>query len=115
MADQSQNDLIDIDYFEKLKIKVGKVVSAETMEKSGKLLKLKVSLGDREKTILSGIKKYYKPEELVGKKVVILDNLKSAKMLGVDSEGMVLAAMDDDGNLSLLSLDKDLKEGSEIS
>ncbi len=115
MAGQSQNDLIDIDYFEKMKMKVGKVISAETLEKSGKLLKLRISLGDKERTILSGIRKYYKLEDLIGKKVIILDNLKPAKMLGIDSEGMVLAAMDDAGNLSLLSLDKDLKEGSEIS
>ncbi len=115
MAEQSQNDLIDISYFEKMKIRVGKVISAEALEKSNKLLKLTVSLGTRQKTILSGIRKYYKPEDLIGKKVIILDNLKPAKMLGIDSEGMVLAAMDENENLSLLSLDRDLKEGSEIS
>jgi methionine--tRNA ligase beta chain len=115
MGDQIDSDLIDIEYFKKLKLKVGKILTAESVEKSNKLIKLTVSFGDKNKTILSGIKKFYTPESLINKKVVIVDNLKPAKLFGMDSEGMILAAIDDEGNLALLCPDKDLKEGSEVS
>ncbi|MCL5009751.1 MAG: methionine--tRNA ligase subunit beta [Candidatus Parvarchaeota archaeon] len=106
---------IDIDYFKKIKLVVGKVVSAESIENSNKLMKIRVSLGDREKTILAGIKNSYKPEELTGKKIIIIDNIKHAKLMGLESEGMLLAASDGEGNLSLLTVDNDIKEGSSIS
>lgn len=106
---------ISIDYFKNVKLAVARVLEAEAIENSNKLVKLKLSLGDREKTILAGIKNFYKPEELVGKKIIIVDNLKHAKLMGHESEGMLLAASDDEGNLTLLTVDKDIKEGSTIS
>jgi methionyl-tRNA synthetase len=106
---------IDIDLFRKLDLKVGKIVEAEDVEKSSKLIKLKVSLGGSEKTILSGIRKAYKSSDLVGKKVILIDNLKPAMIMGLESQGMLLAASDEEGNLSLLTVDKDIKEGSSIS
>ena len=106
---------IDIDFFRKLDLKVAKVIEAENVEKSSRLIKIKVSLGDREKTVLSGIRGAYSAEDLIGKKVVIIDNLKPAKIMGLESQGMLLAAGDEDGSVSLLMTDKDVKEGSPIN
>lgn len=106
---------IDIDSFKKIDLKVGKIIAAENVEKSNKLIKIKVSLGDGEKTILSGIRNQYTAEELVGKKIIIIDNLKPAKLMGLESQGMLLAAQDKDGKLALLTVDKDIEEGSSIS
>ena len=106
---------IDIDSFRKIDLKVGKIIEAENVEKSNKLIKIKVSLGDREKTILSGIRNQYTAEELVGKKIIIIDNLKPAKFMGLESQGMLLAAQDKDGKLALLTVDKDIEEGSSVS
>ena len=71
-------------------------------------------MGDEKRQIVSGIKGYYKPEDLVGKKVIVICNLKPAKLCGVLSEGMILAAEDDEGNLALLTVDKDIKAGSKV-
>ena len=89
---------IDISYLEKIDLRVGEIVEAEDIPKSKKLLKLIVDLGDEKRQIVSGIKGYYKPEDLVGKKVIVICNLKPAKLCGVLSEGMILAAEDDEGN-----------------
>jgi methionyl-tRNA synthetase len=105
---------IDIDFFRKLDLKVGKILEAEDVEKSSKLIKIRVSLGGREKTILSGIRKTYKSSDLIGKKVIIIDNLKPAMLMGMESQGMLLAASDEEG-ISLLTVDKDIEEGSSIS
>ena len=105
---------IDISYLEKIDLRVGEIVEAEDIPKSKKLLKLIVDLGDEKRQIVSGIKGYYKPEDLVGKKVVVICNLKPAKLCGVLSEGMILAAEDDEGNLALLTVDKDIKAGSKV-
>ncbi len=106
---------IDIDSFKKIDLKVGKIIAAENVEKSNKLIKIKVSLGDGEKTILSGIRNQYTAEELLGKKIIIIDNLKPAKLMGLESQGMLLAAQDKGGKLALLTVDKDIEEGSSIS
>ena len=106
---------IDIDSFKKIDLKVGKIIAAENVEKSNKLIKIKVSLGDGEKTILSGIRNQYTAEELVGKKIIVIDNLKPAKLMGLESQGMLLAAQDKDGKLALLTVDKDIEEGSSVS
>ncbi len=106
---------IGIDDFKKIKIQVGRVISAEKAEKSNKLLKLRISFGGFEKTILSGISQHYAPESLVNKKLIVITNLKHAKMMGLESEGMVLAAQDEKGVLSLLSVDKDVDEGASVS
>ena len=106
---------IDIDLFRKIDLKVGKILTAEDVEKSNKLIKLRVSLGDGEKTILSGIRNAYKSSDLVGKKIILIDNLKPAMIMGQESQGMLLAASDEDGKISLLTVDSDMKEGSSIS
>lgn len=99
------DNTISIDYFSKVQLKVGQILEAERIEKSEKLLKMKVSLGEEKgpRQILAGIAKYYQPESLIGRKVVVVANLKPAKLMGQLSEGMLLAASDDLGNLELLS------------
>ncbi|ACX72675.1 methionyl-tRNA synthetase [Methanocaldococcus vulcanius M7] len=113
-AEGEKMEQIDITYLEKIDLRVGEVVEAEDIPKSKKLLKLIVDLGDEKRQIVSGIKDYYKPEELVGKKVIVVCNLKPAKLCGVLSEGMILAAEDDKGNVVLLTVDKDIKAGSKV-
>lgn len=107
-------DLIGIEDFLKLDIRLAKIVSAERVEGSEKLLKLRVSIGEEEKTLVAGIAKFYSPEELIGKKVLILANLKPRKIFGVESQGMVLALSDGE-SLSLIVPDRDIKEGSKVS
>ncbi len=93
---EEKKEIITIDDFDKVDLRVAKVLEAEAVEKSDKLLKLKVSLGNEERQILAGIQKYYKPEELIGRKLVIVANLASRKMRGLESQGMVIAAGDGD-------------------
>lgn len=105
--------LISIDDFAKIKLEVGEILECEEVEKSEKLLVSKVKVKDRVLQIVSGIRKDYKKEEMIGKKVAVLVNLKPAKLCGTLSEGMILAASDENG-LSLLSFDKDISVGSGI-
>ncbi|WPM31820.1 methionine--tRNA ligase subunit beta [Hydrogenobacter sp. T-2] len=107
-------ELIGIEDFLKLDIRLAKVLSAERVEGSEKLLKLRVSLGEEERTLMAGIAKHYSPEELVGKKVLMLANLKPRKIFGVESQGMVLALSDGE-NLSVIVPDRDIKEGAKAS
>ncbi|MGB9767265.1 MAG: methionine--tRNA ligase [Sulfurihydrogenibium sp.] len=109
-----QEELITIEDFAKIKMKVGKVLEAEKVEKSDKLLKLKVSLGDEERTIVSGIAQYYNPQDLIGKYVIVLANLKPRKIFGIESHGMLLAAKDGE-RLTVLTVDKDVDVGSPVS
>lgn len=104
---------VDIDLVHKLDLRVGTIKSAEAMPKSKKLLKLAVDLGFETRTIVSGISLHYKPEELIGKKVVVVANLKSAKLMGVESQGMILAGSLDDA-LELVTVN-DLPGGSRVS
>jgi len=104
---------ITIEDFAKIDLRVAKVLHAEKVEKADKLLKLEIEVGGKTRTIVSGIAQYYAPEELVGKKVVIVANLKPAKLRGIMSEGMILAASHD-GVLEVLTLDKDLKPGARV-
>ncbi len=104
-------ELIGIEDFLKLDIRLARVLSAERVEGSEKLLKLRVSLGEEERTLMAGIAKHYSPEELVGKKVLMLANLKPRKIFGVESQGMVLALSDGE-SLSLIVPDRDIKEGA---
>lgn len=106
--------VIGIEDFLKVDLRVAKVLSAERVEGSEKLLKLQISLGDEERTIVAGIAKYYSPEELVGKKIVVVANLKPRKIFGITSQGMLLAASDGE-NLSLIVPDRDIKEGAKLS
>lgn len=106
---------ITIDDFSKLDIRIGKVVSAERVEKSDKLLKLVVDTGIDKRTILSGIARHYSPEELVGKQVTLLANLAPRKMMGIESQGMILTAEDPDGTLKLIQPAGEVSPGSTIS
>ena len=106
---------ITIDDFAKLDFRIGEIVKCEAVEKSKKLLRSQVKIGNETKQILSGIRKQYTPEEMVGKKVVVLANLKPAKLAGELSEGMLICAEDEDGTLALLRPEKDMKSGSQIS
>ena len=106
---------IGIEEFEKVQLKVGKVLACEKVEKADKLLCSKIDVGEAEpRTIVSGIAKYYKPEEMVGKQVVVVTNLKPVKLRGILSQGMILCASDEEGKLSLVSPIVEMKPGSEI-
>ena len=105
---------ISIDDFDKVQIQVGEVLQCEPVKKAKKLLVSQIRVGGEVRQIVSGIAAYYKPEEMVGKKVAVITNLKPVKLCGMLSEGMILAASDDEGNLSVLTLDRDLISGSEI-
>ena len=105
---------ISIEDFDKLQLQVGEVISCEKVKKSKKLLCSQVKIGGETRQILSGIAQYYEPEQLVGKKVVVVTNLAPVKMMGLESYGMLLCAAEGE-NLSLLGLDRDMVSGSEIS
>lgn len=105
---------ITIDDFDKVQIQVGEVLKCEPVKKSKKLLVSQIRVGKEIRQIVSGIADYYKPEEMVGKKVAVITNLKPCKLCGVESQGMILAAGDDMGNLSVMTVDKDIVSGSEI-
>ncbi len=107
-------ELIGIEDFLKLDLRLAKVLEAERVEGSEKLLKLRLSLGDEERTVVAGIAKFYSPEELVGKKILMLANLKPRKIFGIESQGMILALSDGE-RMSLLVPDRDMEEGSKAS
>ncbi len=106
--------MIGIEDLLKVDLRVAKVLEAERVKGSEKLLKLRVSLGEEERTIVAGIAKFYKPEKIIGKKIVIVANLKPRKIFGIESQGMLLAASDGE-NLSLIVPDRDVKEGAKLS
>ncbi len=108
-------DIITYDDFAKLDMRVVKVLTAEPMPKSKKLLKLTVDTGLGQRTVLSGVAEHFKPEELIGKQVVMLINLAPRKMMGIDSEGMILMAEDRDGGLKLLQPHQGVFNGATIS
>ncbi|MCR4651691.1 MAG: methionine--tRNA ligase [Lachnospiraceae bacterium] len=122
LTEEVQEDVIDIEAkpeieygdFDKLQFRVGKIISCEEVKKSKKLLCSQVQIGSEVKQIVSGIKQYYSAEEMVGKKVMVLTNLKPAVLAGVKSEGMLLCAEDAEGNLALLTPEKDMPSGAEI-
>jgi len=105
---------ITYDQFDKLQFQVGEIISCQEVPKSRKLLCSQVRIGSQVKQIVSGIKQHYSAEEMVGKKVMVLVNLKPAKLAGVVSEGMLLCAEDEEGNLALLVPEKDMPSGAEI-
>ena len=121
--EQPQEEVIDIEPkaeitfedFEKMQFQVGEIIACEAVEKSKKLLCSQVKIGSTVKQIVSGIRKDYSPEEMVGKKVMVLVNLKPAKLAGVLSEGMLLCAEDAEGNLALLTPEKPMPAGAEIA
>ncbi len=106
---------IVFDDFLKLDLRVGTVLSAEPVPKSNKLLQFKIDLGSEQRTILSGIAKHYSAEEMVGKQVQVIANLPPRKMMGIESQGMILMAEDSDGKLSLMQPDKTMTNGATIN
>lgn len=106
---------IEYDDFKKVQIQVGEIKLAEPVEGSEKLLRLVVNFGDHERQILSGIAKWNAPEDLVGKKVPFVTNLKPRSMMGLESNGMILAASDASGHFSLLNVNSDIEPGTHVS
>ena len=106
-------ELISIEDFMKIKLKVGKVISAERVKGSKKLVKLIVDIGEHRQ-IVAGIGEAYTPEELVGRSIVVVSNLKPAKLMGVESNGMLLAATGDNGTISILTIDREVNAGAGI-
>jgi len=105
---------IPFDDFMKLELRVGKVEEATLIPESRNLLKLIVDFGSEKRQSVAGLLQYYKPEELVGKKFVFVLNLQRRKLMGIESQCMVLAAEDNEGNVILLSPEKDIAAGSRI-
>jgi len=112
--EEEKEEYITIEDFEKIQLKVAEVIEAEEHPNANKLLVLKLKLGDEIRQVVSGIKKYYSPEDLIGKKVVVIANLKPVKLRGVESKGMILAA-EKDGKLTLVSTLEDIESGATIS
>jgi len=100
--------------FSKLELRVGLVTSAEEIEKSEKLLRLTVDFGDEERQVIAGIKKSYSPDDLTGRKFIFITNLQKRKIMGLESQAMLLAAEDEDGNIVALQPEKDIAPGSKI-
>ena len=105
---------ITFDDFGKLQFQVGEIIACEEVKKSRKLLCSQVKIGSQVRQIVSGIKSHYSAEEMVGKKVMVVTNLKPAKLAGILSEGMILCAEDADGKLSLMVPEKEMPAGAEI-
>ena len=112
--DIEPKDEITFEEFGKMQFQVGEIISCEAVPKSKKLLCSQVKIGSQVRQIVSGIKAHYSPEEMVGKKVMVLVNLKPAKLAGVMSEGMILCAEDAEGNLALVTPEKNMPAGAEI-
>ncbi len=106
------NDLISLEDFDRVKLKVAEILEAINVPKSNKLIKLKVRLEDGERQVLAGIAKSYKAEELIGKKIILVANLKPAKLMGLESQGMVLAVENENGELNILTVDHNVKNGT---
>ena len=104
---------ISIDEFARLDIRVGQIIKAEKLPNADKLLKLEVDLGEEKRTVVAGIAKAYKPEEIIGKKVLVVTNLKPAKIRGVLSEGMILAASFNE-KMVLTTIDGDIEVGAKV-
>ena len=115
VVDVEKKPEITFEDFEKLQFQIGEIIKCEEVKKSKKLLCSQVKIGSEVRQIVSGIKAWYKPEEMVGKKVMVVTNLKPAKLAGLMSEGMILCAGDDEDNLALMVPEKDMKPGSEVS
>jgi methionyl-tRNA synthetase len=114
---QTENTQTHIEYddFKKVHIQVGEIMEVEPVEGSEKLLKLKVKFGEEERQILSGIAKHVSPEKLIGMKVPFVTNLKPRMMMGLESNGMILAAIDSEENFSLLEVDSKIISGTHVS
>jgi methionyl-tRNA synthetase len=112
--EKKQDELISYDDFMKTKLKVAEILSAEKITKSKKLMKLKVMLDDGERQLVAGIAEHYNPEDLVGKKVVVVANLQPAKLMGEESNGMILAVDKESGGLQVITVDNSVKIGTRV-
>ena len=107
--------MIEYSDFQKVELKVAKILEAEKIEGSEKLIKLKVSLGDEERQIIAGIGKVYAPENLINKEIIVVANLAPRQLMGNESQGMLLAAHDENGDPVILIPEKEIPPGSKIS
>ena len=107
-------DEITVDDFKKIKLRVAEILECEIVPKSKKLVKLKIKVGDKEKQIVAGISEFYKPEELVGKLIIVVDNLKKSKLMGIESQGMLLAGKIN-GKLKIITVDGEIESGAEVN
>jgi len=106
---------ISLDDFKKLDLRIAKIIKAEKVEGSDKLLKLEIDLGYEQRQILAGIAQFYEREKLIGREIIVLTNLQPRVIRGLESQGMLLAATDTDGTITILRPDKELTPGSKIS
>jgi methionyl-tRNA synthetase len=113
-SEKKQDELISYDDFMKTKLKVAEILSAEKVTKSKKLMKLRVMLDDGERQLIAGIAEHYNPEDLIGKKVVVVANLQPAKLMGEESRGMILAVDKEAGGLQVLIVDNSVKNGTRV-
>ena len=113
-AEQSTDPRISIDDFMKVELRVAKVLEAEAVPKSKKLLKLKVDTGKDQRTIVAGIAEAYQPEQLIGRTIVIVANLQPAKLMGIESNGMVLAGSIEGGKPILVGFDQEIAPGARV-
>ncbi len=107
-------ETINLDYFKKLDLRVAEILEAERVPETDKLLKLKINLGDETREIVSGIGAQYKPEDLIGKQIVVLANLEPKVFKGIESQGMLLAAVNEAGKIALLKPNKKMKPGDRV-
>lgn len=108
--------MITLNDFEKLDLRVAKVIAADKVEKSDKLLRLELDLGNNQwRQIVSGIAQNYQPAELIGKEIIVIDNLEPRMIKGIESQGMLLAVEDETGAVALLTPDKEVKPGTKVS
>ena len=114
MAEERPENLISFSEFQKLKLRVAKIDAAERVKGADRLLQLQISLGDEQRQIVAGIAEYYEPEALVGQQIVVVANLEPATIRGVESQGMLLAASDDNG-LTLVTPDSEINDGAEVN
>ncbi len=115
MEEKQAGELININDFAKIDLRIAEILEAEKVEGTDKLVKLVVSLGQEKRTLVAGIAQYYRPEELINRKIAVIKNLEPRKMRGIESQGMLLAASNDKGDLTLLTVDKDIESGAKIS
>jgi len=114
-SEKEPDNIISFDEVMKVKLRTAKIIEAEKIKKSKKLLKLQIDLGNEKRQIVAGIAEHYKPEDIVGKIIVVVANLQPAKLMGVESQGMLLAANTSDGKLKLVTLDdSDIELGAEV-
>ena len=107
-------ETINYDQFSKIELKIADIITAEKVEGSDKLIKLEINIGEEKRQLVAGIGKSYEPEQLINKQIVVVANLEPRTLMGLESQGMLLAAHDEDGSPILLTTDKKSPSGSQI-